>query len=59
VIFAGAAAGNEDRMKETHIDGDLDGRVAESVRRALRLAGQPENGVERAMIEEPEETEVS
>jgi hypothetical protein len=52
-------AWNEDRMKETHIDGDLDGRVAESVRRALRLAGQPENGVERAMIEEPEESEVS
>ena len=46
-------------MKEAHTDRDLDARVADSVRRALRLAGQPENGVERATIEKPEETAVS
>ena len=46
-------------MNETHSTDDLDRRVAESVRRALRLAGQAENGVERDIVEQPEETEVS
>ena len=46
-------------MKDMPSRDDLDRRVAESVRRALRLAGQAENGVERDIVEHPEETEVS
>jgi len=38
---------------------DLDRRVAESVRRALMLAGKAENGLERDIVERREETEVS
>ena len=46
-------------MKNIRPSDDLDRRVAESVRHALRLAGQAENGVERDLVEEREETEVS
>ena len=46
-------------MKDTHSNDDLDRRVAESVRRALMLAGQAENGLERDIVEHREETEVS
>ena len=46
-------------MKDNHPGTELDRRVAESVRYALRLAGQAENGVERDFAEEREETEVS
>jgi hypothetical protein len=58
-----AQTANQDRvgnaLKESHSSDDLDARVAESVRRALRLAGQAENGVERVNAEHPEEAEVS
>jgi hypothetical protein len=46
-------------MKDIRQGVELDRRVAESVRHALRLAGQAENGVERDFVEEREETEVS
>jgi hypothetical protein len=46
-------------MKDIPGGDDLDKRVADSVRRALRLVGQAENGVERDVAESPEETRVS
>ena len=46
-------------MKDIPVVDELEKRVAESVRRALRLVGQAENGVERDVVEDPEETRVS
>lgn len=46
-------------MRDIPSRDELEKRVAESVRHALRLVGQAENGVERDVVERPEETEVS
>ncbi len=46
-------------MKDIQGVDELEKRVAESVRRALRLVGQAENGVERDVVDAPEETNVS
>jgi hypothetical protein len=46
-------------MKDIQGVDDLEKRLAESVRRALRLVGQAEGGVERDVAERPEEPPVS
>ena len=46
-------------MKDIEGVDELEKRVAESVRRALRFVGQAENGVERDVVEAPKETRVS
>jgi hypothetical protein len=46
-------------MKDLQATDALEQRLTDSVRRALRLVGQAENGVERAVVERPEETRVS
>ena len=46
-------------MKDIASVDELEKRVAESVRRALRLVGQAEGGVERDVVDRTEETAVS
>jgi hypothetical protein len=46
-------------MKDLQGADELERRVAESVRRALRLVGQAEGGVERDVAERSEEPAVS